>query len=568
MSYKKVIVFCGILFISCIPVFSQTLKEKAEGGDKVAQFEYAHKLEEWYPKEEDYQQAVYWLQQSANQGYAPAQCNLGYHYDTGKGVKKDKEQAIFWYRKAAEQGDATAQYNLGLSYSYGDGVNKSESTALFWFKKSANQGYANAEYSVGKAYYHGKGTPENNKLAFEWFNKAANNKHAGAMYYLGECYFHGHGVVKDMVKAIEWYRKSADGYDTEAEYKLAQLYFEGNGVEKDSIAGVKWVLHSAGGGWLQPGIIYSYEKDNVNRKAENKLLELCSLQSSKYLHYFLALEGYLCNAKQDYINAEKYYKEAIELGSLLAVTELGLMYFYISANTPQLYEYYNYDWESEDGPELGMESWMFNDNSACVKYASNKQWTNDDNVTYWLEKAVEYGMGHFQYGAMGYTVYDHLLYAYVDGVGSNRNIERAVDVSLQYLTDTNVDGGDRYNVLTVLSLALEKTNLQSKVVTSCKKLYQEFKNSNNEKYNDGIIQTACILGRCYYKGTGVQKDYNLAYKYLMDAVGGYDCESMRLLAACYRYGRGTVVDTTKEKEWVDKAAECGDEKARHIKEER
>ncbi len=66
----------------------------------------------------------------------------------------------------------------------------------------------------------------------------------------------------------------------------------------------------------------------------------------------------------------------------------------------------------------------------------------------------------------------------------------------------------------------------------------------------------------------MHKPTTQAFEYLKVAVSGFDCESKRLLAACYRYGRGTGVDNAKEKEWVDKAAECGDEKARHIKEER
>lgn len=565
MLQKKNILLLGILILGCIPTYSQTLKEKAESGDKVAQFEYAGKLENWYPKEKDYKEAVSWLQKSANQGYAPAQCNLGYHYSNGIGIQVDEVQAVYWYRKAADQGDATAQYNLGVCYSKGEGVNKSETSAFAWYKKSADQGNASAEYSVGRAYYYGEGVSQNNKIAMEWFTKAANHKHARAMYYIGECYANGHGVEKNMSEAINWYEKSADGYDTEAEYKLALLYFEGNGVEKDTIVAVDYLLHSAGGGWLQPNIIYGYDKENANSKAEKKLLELCSLTSSQYLHYYLAIEGYLCDAKHDFVKAEKYYKEAIEQGSILGTIELGLMYFYISANTPQLYKYYDYDWDGNEAPELGLESYKFSDNSACIEYAKNKKWTEDDNVTYWLERAVQYGAGSFQYGAMSYSVYDHLLYAYVDGVGATKNLERAVDISLQFLSDTNVDDGAHDNVLAVLSLAMEKKELQTKVFSLCKKMYQDIKKSNNKEYNDGIIQTASILGKCYYKGVGTNKDYNQAFEYLKDAVRGYDCESMRLLAACYRYGRGTAVNNTKEKEWVDKAAKCGDEKAMRIK---
>ncbi len=45
----------GIIFLYCIPTFSQTLKEKAESGDEIAQYQYARSLTNRYPKEEDYQ---------------------------------------------------------------------------------------------------------------------------------------------------------------------------------------------------------------------------------------------------------------------------------------------------------------------------------------------------------------------------------------------------------------------------------------------------------------------------------------------------------------------------------
>ena len=52
--------------------------------------------------------------QSARQGNAAAQFNLGLMYDSGRGVRQDYTKAVQWYRKAAEQGVAEAQYNLGV----------------------------------------------------------------------------------------------------------------------------------------------------------------------------------------------------------------------------------------------------------------------------------------------------------------------------------------------------------------------------------------------------------------------------------------------------------------------
>ena len=65
-----------------------------------------------YGVEKDIVQAVYWYRKAAEQGFAPAQSNLGYLYANGYGVEKDIVQAVYWYRKAAEQGDTRAKAAL------------------------------------------------------------------------------------------------------------------------------------------------------------------------------------------------------------------------------------------------------------------------------------------------------------------------------------------------------------------------------------------------------------------------------------------------------------------------
>lgn len=65
----------------------------------------------------DYATTVRLMQPLADQGRAPAQRNLGFMYDEGKGVPQDYAAAVMWYRKAADKGDAIAQNYLGLRVS-------------------------------------------------------------------------------------------------------------------------------------------------------------------------------------------------------------------------------------------------------------------------------------------------------------------------------------------------------------------------------------------------------------------------------------------------------------------
>lgn len=53
----------------------------------------------------EYSEAARWVRKSAEQGYAPAQVDLGYLYEQGKGVPLDYVGAYKWYKLAAAGGD-------------------------------------------------------------------------------------------------------------------------------------------------------------------------------------------------------------------------------------------------------------------------------------------------------------------------------------------------------------------------------------------------------------------------------------------------------------------------------
>lgn len=193
---------------------------------------------------------------AASNGYAPAQCNLGLCYDTGKGVLQNENEAAKWYRKAAEQGNGTAQYNLGLCYKNGDGVKQSYSEAIKWFLKSSASGYKNAKeklqqmsnevlfkealnFSRGKAYDN----------AFLLYKIAANAGDASSQCNLGWMYDRGLGVKKDETEATKWYRKAAEQGDRCAQTNLAYQLEKGLGTKQDVSEAFKWYKQAARGGY-------------------------------------------------------------------------------------------------------------------------------------------------------------------------------------------------------------------------------------------------------------------------------------------------------------------------------
>lgn len=77
----------------------------------------------------------------AKQGYPLAECQIGYFYYNGLGVKKDLEKAIYWTRSAADHGDRDAQYNLARFYEDAIGVECDMEQAIFWYRKAALQNH-------------------------------------------------------------------------------------------------------------------------------------------------------------------------------------------------------------------------------------------------------------------------------------------------------------------------------------------------------------------------------------------------------------------------------------------
>jgi TPR repeat protein len=112
-------------------------------------------------------------------------------YAVGQGVPKDGAEAEKWFRFAADQGYAPAQYNLGVMYANGWGVPQNYDEAAKWHALAANQGYVIARYNLGVAYREGNGVPQNYSEAMKWFRLAADQGFAGAQYSLGLMYANG-----------------------------------------------------------------------------------------------------------------------------------------------------------------------------------------------------------------------------------------------------------------------------------------------------------------------------------------------------------------------------------------
>jgi hypothetical protein len=79
-----------------------------------------------------------WLEQAAKLRLPDAQLLMGANYEVGLNFQQDFEQAMFWYREAANQDFPYAQYELASIYFEGRaGQTRNVKEALFWGQLAA-----------------------------------------------------------------------------------------------------------------------------------------------------------------------------------------------------------------------------------------------------------------------------------------------------------------------------------------------------------------------------------------------------------------------------------------------
>ena len=104
------------------------------------EFDRCNELMEKYWEKGDYEKCFEGHMELAKKGYPLAECQVGYFYWKGIGVKIDLEQAVYWTKLSAEHGDWDAQYNLGEFYEKGIGVEQDMKKAMHWYQMAAAQG--------------------------------------------------------------------------------------------------------------------------------------------------------------------------------------------------------------------------------------------------------------------------------------------------------------------------------------------------------------------------------------------------------------------------------------------
>lgn len=101
-----------------------TIRQKAEAGDAIAQYDLARAYIAGTGVAKDPKQGLAWLRKSAGQGYFGAEYALAFMYQSGyqngtESVPKNQHEAANWFRKAARQQNKASQDRLSEMLAQG-----------------------------------------------------------------------------------------------------------------------------------------------------------------------------------------------------------------------------------------------------------------------------------------------------------------------------------------------------------------------------------------------------------------------------------------------------------------
>ena len=253
--------------------------------------------------EEQNQEGLLWLQQSAFQGEPDAIFTLALEYYFGKLLPRDDKKAFALMEKAAlEKGSIKAIDVLGDFYMRGVGVEpdgkravlcysigakKGVPNSMYWYgrflcdgfnvekdvpkgyaliKEAATKGNSDAMMFLGKDYYVGRIAKMNDKEAFFWIEKAVKARNVGAIVILGDFYMDGVGVKADKAKAVELYKLSASQKDALGIFRLGQVLYEEKGA--DAQTGLDLIKDAAKMG-CKSATEYLEKLDNSNNDVDD-----------------------------------------------------------------------------------------------------------------------------------------------------------------------------------------------------------------------------------------------------------------------------------------------------------
>ena len=460
---------------------------------------------------EDYANAKMLFNRANVYGNIHAGVRLGQMYWSGDGCDIDYEKAIQFFVVGESQGNPVANEWLVEAYRMGKGVpedkEKAEELSKLGQKALLDMCTLNdpdAMYMVGWNYIKSPFYAANPQLGYSWYERAANKGHAKAKVQMALCQIEGTGCVQDVSNGLQILESLVRATNNaSANYQLGKLYYLGKKVEQD------------------------YAKARLH-------FEAAAARNNKFAQDYLGDIYYWGEGvEKNYIEARKWYLKAFDRGITNAAKQLGFIYYYgegVDRNIDEAYRFFKK--AADKGNTLSQYMLHF------FYFADGKYKNYEAGCTY-LIKSAEAGE------ALAQTLLARLYACASFGLPQSAGkfvywIQKAAEqgyAEAEYILGTAYA---EFGESDVLPIDFEKAAYW-------------VQKAADQGYSDAIIK----LAEYYYKGSGVEKNYQIASGYaqkyeakLIEGEGKCDKypDSWYTIAKCYELA-GNASDKALDCYW-------------------
>lgn len=403
----------------------------------------------------------------------------------------------------------------------------------------------------GICYEHGIVFPRDEEKAYVSYNEAVKTGNFKALHKVAICLWNGIGVLKDQSRAIELFTKLAEKGDADAQFRVGYWYYTGK-FRNDNLA-LRWLSLSADQGVAAAqhflGLCHRYGR-GVPKNPNISLLWLTKAANQGYL-------ASNCLLGQGMEARVKLLRKLAEEGDVSAQSALGIMY-YEGHGIPK-----DYQCAVEMFEQAALQ---YNSTALCylgICYYEGKGVQKDGaKAVNYLKQALNKPLAQLYlakcyFSAFGVQLDLHYAFKMFLEAATHKIAEAEYYVGYCYMCGYGVSQD-----FEVARIWLKRAVNQGKkealqcLGTCCLRISEEKQAAQYflASAELGDSNSQADLGMCFFKGTGVQVDYNSSFKWFQKSAEQNNPWGMYNLSICFLYGIGTKMDNDLGIQWLKESA--------------
>ena len=548
---------------------AEELNKAAENCDPQAMYIKGRNLIYGVNAERDPRLGVDYISTAAALGNAKAQIELGELYLKGWIVQMDLEEGFKWIKEAADQGSPKAIWLLSECFREGKGVECNRPLAFTLCRTAAKKGYLPAINGLGD-YYR---SDEDYRKAADCYRKAAEKGHVEAQYSLGLLYLDGKGIKQSDRKAFRWFSRAAEGHKLEAYEQTIWMLMNGIGAEKDIPAAIRMCERAYKDCAYRP---LRYLLDIYQR-------EPGYTDGTKALIWAHRIIGDRAGPALDAV-AEIYSKgiiTPIDPEMELSVLELGsqLNNAFCKYRLARFIEDHDTEYNKGMAMKLTIEAAEAGIPDAQYAAYQGLRDTNPDEAAYWMRMAAIYGDVHammslaneYEMGEIIYKSSEMAIRWYGKAYDAGEYMAKEELDKLLYESDP-FEEPDYNDIDIEKQMAVEDGDISAYCYVGDHYLKEGSPDFDIETgvwwyvrgANLGDAECKDRLAFIMYYGLAGESDVYSAVGYGTEAAY-HGCKSSQyILGMCYLKGTGVEKDLEKARMWLGRAADKGHVEARKM----